>query len=388
MALINCPECGKEISDKATACIHCGYPLQNSATVSEKQISEPDDLDAIANKADRLRLAKKYHEALALYKKAAALGHARSQTWIGNIYWRGLGVEKDYSQALHWFEMAAKQNRTSAISNLGMMYERGEGVTSDVEKAAELYLRASNMGDKDASHNLAALYDFGRGIAQNKSLAVKYYERAIEQGSTDPVVYNNLGVLYMDGKGTPKDWDKALKHLTFSAEKGHELGKRNLHILKTNIQANQTIIANDNPQQASKEVTAEMKLSNAKPVISKLMWTVIIDIIIIAVVCWFMAAGLHFLNTISFFAITFVVALISWYVYTMYISDNAPTEEEKKEMLEREKYNNFRYTCPYCKSKKVKSIGTFNRALSIHLWGLASSKIGKDFECDNCKRKW
>ena len=27
MALIQCPECGKEISDKARACIHCGYPL-------------------------------------------------------------------------------------------------------------------------------------------------------------------------------------------------------------------------------------------------------------------------------------------------------------------------------------------------------------------------
>lgn len=27
MALINCPECGKEISDKSTCCIHCGYPL-------------------------------------------------------------------------------------------------------------------------------------------------------------------------------------------------------------------------------------------------------------------------------------------------------------------------------------------------------------------------
>ena len=26
MALIKCPECGKEISEKATACINCGYP--------------------------------------------------------------------------------------------------------------------------------------------------------------------------------------------------------------------------------------------------------------------------------------------------------------------------------------------------------------------------
>lgn len=28
MALIKCPECGKDISDKSSACIHCGYPLE------------------------------------------------------------------------------------------------------------------------------------------------------------------------------------------------------------------------------------------------------------------------------------------------------------------------------------------------------------------------
>lgn len=35
MALIKCPECGKEVSDKAIACIHCGYPLDaaNSSAV-------------------------------------------------------------------------------------------------------------------------------------------------------------------------------------------------------------------------------------------------------------------------------------------------------------------------------------------------------------------
>lgn len=30
MALIICPECGKEISDKSEICIHCGYPLKNT----------------------------------------------------------------------------------------------------------------------------------------------------------------------------------------------------------------------------------------------------------------------------------------------------------------------------------------------------------------------
>ncbi len=40
MALINCPECGKEISDKAPACIHCGFPLRlidNTEKQAEKR---------------------------------------------------------------------------------------------------------------------------------------------------------------------------------------------------------------------------------------------------------------------------------------------------------------------------------------------------------------
>ena len=28
MALINCPECGKEVSDKAEVCMNCGYAIK------------------------------------------------------------------------------------------------------------------------------------------------------------------------------------------------------------------------------------------------------------------------------------------------------------------------------------------------------------------------
>lgn len=34
MALINCPECGKEISDKAAMCIHCGCPIASEQTLT------------------------------------------------------------------------------------------------------------------------------------------------------------------------------------------------------------------------------------------------------------------------------------------------------------------------------------------------------------------
>ena len=44
--------------------------------------------------------------------------------------------------------------------------------------------------------------------------------------------------------------------------------------------------------------------------------------------------------------------------------------------------------CPTCGSTNVKHISTLNRAVSIGVFGLFSSKIGKNYECLNCKSKW
>lgn len=44
--------------------------------------------------------------------------------------------------------------------------------------------------------------------------------------------------------------------------------------------------------------------------------------------------------------------------------------------------------CPTCGSTNIKRISTANRAVSIGLFGLLSGKIGKNYECRNCKAKW
>ena len=38
MALIKCPECGKEVSDRAANCINCGFPLSSLRTDGEVMI--------------------------------------------------------------------------------------------------------------------------------------------------------------------------------------------------------------------------------------------------------------------------------------------------------------------------------------------------------------
>ena len=39
MALIKCPECGKEVSDSAKICPHCGYPLNKNKAVEQEVIN-------------------------------------------------------------------------------------------------------------------------------------------------------------------------------------------------------------------------------------------------------------------------------------------------------------------------------------------------------------
>lgn len=37
MALIKCPECSKEVSDKASVCIHCGFPLSTTSQITNQE---------------------------------------------------------------------------------------------------------------------------------------------------------------------------------------------------------------------------------------------------------------------------------------------------------------------------------------------------------------
>lgn len=40
MALIKCPECGNNVSDKSEICIHCGYPIKNMLNDHENNNNE------------------------------------------------------------------------------------------------------------------------------------------------------------------------------------------------------------------------------------------------------------------------------------------------------------------------------------------------------------
>lgn len=59
----------------------------------------------------------------------------------------------------------------------------------------------------------------------------------------------------------------------------------------------------------------------------------------------------------------------------------------RKQQAEEQKMANA-VKCPNCGSLNTKEISTISRAISVEMVGLASSKIGKQYECKKCGYKW
>ncbi len=65
-------------------------------------------------------------------------------------------------------------------------------------------------------------------------------------------------------------------------------------------------------------------------------------------------------------------------------------EKEREKMANTWTYsassgaNSFKVKCPYCNSTNVKKITTGSRMVSTAMVGINSSKIGKQWHCNNC----
>lgn len=80
MALIICPECNGKVSDKASACPHCGYPINNTANSNNSF-----DLQLI-NTVSRVKAIQAIHRITNMsLEDAKKLVDSKSQIIISNI---------------------------------------------------------------------------------------------------------------------------------------------------------------------------------------------------------------------------------------------------------------------------------------------------------------
>ncbi len=87
--------------------------------------------------------------ALKVWLPSAQDGNKVAQTYVGEIYEKGLGIQSDYKLAAQWYLKAANQGHSRAMLNLGYLYEKGLGVTKNLTVALNLYRQASGLSDTD-----------------------------------------------------------------------------------------------------------------------------------------------------------------------------------------------------------------------------------------------
>jgi len=132
-----------------------------------------------------------------------------------------------------------RKSLTLALAAVSLMIGRAsadpleDGVRSfrqsDYAHALASWRPLADQGNPIAQNDLGILYLDGKGVPQNTSEAVRYLSLSAAAGSS--LGQNNLGGLYRDGKGVARDYVRAAQWFSASAAQGNSAGMYNLGLM-------------------------------------------------------------------------------------------------------------------------------------------------------------
>ena len=153
--------------------------------------------------AGRVANARKdFAEARRLYDKAAAAGYPMAMNNIGGMYEGGYGVRVDYAEAARWYRRRstpASRSRWSISAGSRKRARREERLRGRVR----LYETAVKAGIPSAMNNLGLLYLRGNASSRDYTEARRLFEQGIALG--DAACMNGMGVIYNEGDGVARN---------------------------------------------------------------------------------------------------------------------------------------------------------------------------------------
>lgn len=149
-------------------------------------------------------------------EKRAAAGDAAAQWEMGQLLNSYDGdVPRNHIEAEKWFLRAAEQGYVAAEVSLGDLFESHDEPPQDLEKACGWYRKAAERGYAPAQYALA---DCLAGWCERPQEALKWFRMAAETGHTQAAC--DLGNIYFQGTGVPKNYAEAFKWFLKAAEQG------------------------------------------------------------------------------------------------------------------------------------------------------------------------
>lgn len=88
----------------------------------------------------------------------------------------------DYAKAARYWQPLAERYDLAAMRNMGNLYRRGLGVEKDAEKALAFYEAAAKRGFAPAQYAAALMHISNDGVAYNGEKAIMWLTRAAQNG--------------------------------------------------------------------------------------------------------------------------------------------------------------------------------------------------------------
>ena len=92
---------------------------------------------------------------LEIWQAKANEGDIEAQTYVGEIYEKGLDIPPDYEFAAIWYKKAAAQGSKRAQNNLAFLHEKGLGVPKDPLQAFTWYKKAAGSPELNSEIGLS-----------------------------------------------------------------------------------------------------------------------------------------------------------------------------------------------------------------------------------------
>lgn len=257
MALIKCPGCGKEISDRARKCVHCGY-LMNEQLKEEKEMGSSDNeqetMDVKKTEKDcfdnglaayRKKLDKEYQDKLDTYKKQTDLEYQKKITDYQKELNAQLSsykeqIEKEHSEKNRQYEKRITELDKESEANRIKYEARQKIALSDLKNQMEGQLEAEYQQKVAAmKQQMEAEYQNKISVYKQQAEAERYKERSEYEKRIKDDFNSRVG-----------DVEKEIEKRKAELDKEYEASR-------VKYEARQRIILDDYKKQAAEEIEAK-----------------------------------------------------------------------------------------------------------------------------------
>lgn len=196
---------------------------------------------------DKQSKTEDFRKAEQLLLSEAESGNALVMFELGKLYESEKLGEKDaeksfafYQKALRGFLLIApksKKIKPFLQYRIGKMYQNGLGTAADLSKAMTHFQRAAELGNMHAKRMAALEYISGKSLERDVDKGVSMLTECADSG--DKFCCYKLGKLFLDGKITTQNPDKAEQYLLASDQNAYTfyaLGKMYLTEEKRDVQ--------------------------------------------------------------------------------------------------------------------------------------------------------